>query len=404
MSEHGDDPRRASVPGSTSPNTPPAATAEEELDVGRLQTLLGDWQRVLTVFFALIGALAAVYVLLPRIVGLDDALARLDDAEPRWLVVALLFNVAAFGAYVALFRGVLIGIEDPGGRLRERLGLRASYQITMAGLAATRLFSAAGAGGLVLTYWALRKAGIGRRVAASRMVAFLVVTYSVYAAAVIVFGLLLHFHLLAGQAPLAGTLLPALFAVVASAACLLVALIPEDVDRRIAALATKPRTARFARRLGSVPATVSDGVRAAIEFARDPRRGALAVGGAIGFWGANIGVLWACFKAYGGSVPLAVLVQGFFLGMFANVIPSPAAGAGPVDAGMIAAFAMFGLPAAIVFPAVLVYRLIAFWLPVPLGVIAYLQLRRTVAAWEREDGTGRYAPTSQSEVAAAEAR
>ena len=44
--------------------------------------------------------------------------------------------------------------------VRRRLDWRASYQITMAGLAATRIFSAAGAGGIVLTYWALRKAGL----------------------------------------------------------------------------------------------------------------------------------------------------------------------------------------------------------------------------------------------------
>ena len=55
-----------------------------------------------------------------------------------------------------------------------------SYEITMAGLAATRLFSAGGAGGIVLTYWALRKAGMPRKETASRMVAFLVLLYAVY--------------------------------------------------------------------------------------------------------------------------------------------------------------------------------------------------------------------------------
>jgi hypothetical protein len=40
-----------------------------------------------------------------------------------------------------------------------------------------------------------------------------------------------------------------------------------------------------------------------------------------------------------------------------------------------------------VFPAVLVYRVIAFWLPIPPGIVAFLQLRRTVARWEREGRT-----------------
>ena len=47
--------------------------------------------------------------------------------------------------------------------VRERLDWRTSYQITLAGLAATRLFSAGGAGGIALTYWALRRAGMGAR-------------------------------------------------------------------------------------------------------------------------------------------------------------------------------------------------------------------------------------------------
>ena len=62
------------------------------------------------------------------------------------------------------------------------------------------------------------------------------------------------------------------------------------------------------------------------------------MGGAVGFWAANIGILWASFEAFGGDVPFGVLVQGFFLGMAANLIPSPAGGVGSVDAGMIGAF------------------------------------------------------------------
>jgi uncharacterized membrane protein YbhN (UPF0104 family) len=69
-----------------------------------------------------------------------------------------------------------------------------------------------------------------------------------------------------------------------------------------------------------------------------------------------------------------------------------------VDAGMIGAFVLFGIPAGIVFPAVLTYRVIAFWLPIPPGVVAFLQLRRTVARWEGERQEASY--TSQSKVRA----
>ena len=89
--------------------------------------------------------------------------------------------------------------------------------------------------------------------------------------------------------------------------------------------------------------------------------------GAAGFWATSIGVLWASFHAFGVHVPLAVVVQGFFLGMVANLFPLAPAGVGAVDAGLIGAFVLFGLPEDTVFPAILVYRLIAFWLPIPPG-------------------------------------
>ena len=82
-----------------------------------------------------------------------------------------------------------------------------------------------------------------------------------------------------------------------------------------------------------------------------------------------------------------MLVQAFFVGMAANLVPSPAGGVGSVDAGMIGAFVLFGVPGGIVFPAVLTYRVIAFWLPIPPGIVAFFQLRGTAARWDRERET-----------------
>jgi uncharacterized protein (TIRG00374 family) len=372
---------------------------EDELQqVGAFQALLQDRRKLFGGMALFVLIIVAIYVVFPKLVGLDDALRKLDEATWYWVVIAIGFNVAAFGAYVALFRGVLGGTRDDD--VHRRLDLRASYLITMAGLAATRIFSAAGAGGIVLTYWALRKAGMPRRRSACRMVAFLVLTYGVYTFALVSFGILLRTHVLPGDAPFGGTVVPAILSAIAIAVFLLIALIPDDVERRIQSFAGGYRRTRYLTRVAKGPATVASGVRTAIDFVRNPNRGALAVGGAVGFWGANICVLWACFEAFGGDVPFAVLVQGFFVGMAANLIPSPAGGVGSVDAGMIAAFVLFGIDEATVFPAVLAYRVIAFWLPIPPGIVAFFQLRTTVAKWERERREGVTAGlyTSQSKV------
>ena len=76
-------------------------------------------------------------------------------------------------------------------------------------MAATLLFSAGGAGGIALTYWALRKAGMGRRDVARRMVAFLTLHYAFYPLALIVFGILLRTGVLHGKGSVELTIVPA---------------------------------------------------------------------------------------------------------------------------------------------------------------------------------------------------
>jgi uncharacterized protein (TIRG00374 family) len=367
--------------------------AQEHMDEGTFGRLASPR----TVVFIVLGiavAIVGLYVLLPKLVGVSDAFNRIGDATWYWVVVAVGCVTVAFAAYAAVFKAV-VGGGPEAGIPPGRLNLRASYEITMAGFAGSTFFSAAGAGGLIIIYWALRKAGMEPRRAACRMVALLVLLYSFYALSLIVFGILLATGVLHGSHPAGGTIVPAAIAGCLFVVCALLALIPGDFERRITLLEKgRGRSARVARRLATIPGTVATGVRTAWDRLRDRDTALLAVGGGILYWAGNIGVLWASFHAFGVEVPLGVVVQGFFVGMAANVIPSPAAGAGPVDAGMIAAFLLFDIPKESVFPAVLTYRLIAFWLPTIPGIIAYFQLRRTVRRWE--EGAARY--TSQSKV------
>lgn len=337
----------------------------------------GQITKTLAIVFVLV---VVIYVLAPKLAGLEDAIAKLGEANRWWIGIALAANVLAFGSYVALFRGVV-------GDRSVRLDWRESYQITMAGLAATRLFSAGGAGGIVLTYWALRKAGMPRKESAGRMVTFLVLLYAVYVVAVIVFGVLLRVGVLPGDGPLSMTVIPAALAGAVLLAITAMALIPGDLERKIGPRTGDGRLGRWVERAATIPATISTGVRSALSFLADLSKGSLALAGAFGFWAANIAILWASFKSLGVAVPLGEIVMGFFVGMVANLVPSPA-GVGAVDGGMIGAFAVFGYPLEVVIAAVLIYRLIAFWLPIPPGIIAFFQLRRTVARWERDRGGG----------------
>jgi uncharacterized protein (TIRG00374 family) len=321
----------------------------------------------------LFAALAALYVLLPQVAGLEDTWERIEHGSPYWLFLALLFTLGMFAAYVAIFRGVFSRAEGA-----ERLDWRASYQITMAGLAASRIFAAGGAGGLVLTAWALRRAGMRRRLVADMTLAFLVITYLPYAAALIVCGLGLRLGLFPGSDPFGVTVVPAILAMIIAGVWFILALVPTDLERRLGDFAKRRgRLGRWAQKAANLPAAASAGMRLAFAHvrSRDP-----AILGAIGFWAFQVLVLWAAFRAFGDSPPAAVLVQAFFVGMLGNLLPLPG-GVGGVEGGMIAALVAFNVDAGLAVVAVLVYRALTFWLPMLPGVIAYFQLRRTVQRW-----------------------
>jgi uncharacterized protein (TIRG00374 family) len=328
-------------------------------------------QTVLLVLILLIG----IYFLFPKFVGLGDSLSKLGEAEAKWIALAIGFNVVAIATYVALFKAVVGGDA-------LRLTWAETSEINMAGVAATLLFSAAGAGGIALTYWALRKAGMRRRDVARRMVAFLALHYVFYPIALIVFGILLRTGVLAGKDSVELTIVPAAVAGLLLIVGIFVALIPPDLGPRLARFVHGSRSMGIVDTIAKVPATMGEGFRFTLGLFVSPSRGGLAVIGAAGFWAANIGILWASFKAFGVSVPVAVVVQGFFLGMVANLFPLAPAGVGAVDAGMIGAFVLFGIPEETVFPAILIYRLVAFWMPIPLGIVAFFQLRSRVQQWE----------------------
>ncbi len=334
-------------------------------------------RRVVQTVLVVLALLIGIYFLFPKLVGLGDALSKLGDADGLWIGIAIAFNVVAIATYVALFKAVVGGDA-------LRLTWAETYEINMAGVAATLLFSAGGAGGIALTYWALRKAGMRRRDVARRMVAFLALHYVFYPLALIVFGVLLRTGVLPGNHSVELTVIPAAVAGLVLVGGALVALIPADLGRRAARHARGERGQAIAASIAKVPATVAEGLRFTAGLFTNPSRGGLAVIGAAGFWAANIGILWASFHAFGVEVPLAVVVQGFFLGMVANLFPLAPAGVGAVDAGMIGAFVLFGIPEETVFPAILIYRLVAFWMPIPPGIVAFFQLRARVTLWEEQ--------------------
>lgn len=313
-----------------------------------------------------------IYYVLPQIVGLSATLQRLRNGNPWWLGLGVPLEALSIAAYVALFRGVFSPSD-------ARIGWTASYQITMAGGAATKLFAAAGSGGVALTVWALRASGLASATVAQEMVCFEIVNYAVYMLALAICGFGLWIGLFAGSAPVWLTLVPALFGLVVIALVLSMRWLASPAERFMVKREERShkRASRWWHRAASVPRALQDGLASASELVRGGDRSWLS---AVPAWGFEIGILWASFRAFGSSPPVAVVIMGFYVGTLANTLPLPG-GIGGVEGGMIGAFIGFGVDGSLAVLAVLAYRTISYWLPLLPEGVAYLQLRRTVGDW-----------------------
>ncbi|MCA1689206.1 MAG: YbhN family protein [Actinobacteria bacterium] len=303
-----------------------------------------------------------------------DFLAAIERAlHANWgLVLAgAVLEVASVAGYVALLHRVV-------SRASGGLGLRDSYDISLAGTAATRLLPTAGLGGAAVTVWALRARGVRNQEVAERLLAFLLLLYSVFVAALGLSGAAVATGLSPAPGGRALGVLGVLLATGLAAAVLVVLSAPAPLARLLDRLAAGTgRSAALAARAGaSLPV-----LRAALRRTGSELRGAHpALLGAIAWWVFDIAVLYSLLHAFGARPAIPVLVLGYFLGTAFNVVPLP----GSLSGGLIGVLIGLGGPAAPVIAAVLGYRAIATWLPAAIGVLSLGRLRASVTRWRAE--------------------
>jgi uncharacterized protein (TIRG00374 family) len=323
---------------------------------------------------AVLGVILVVgffYYVVPQIAGLGPTLSRLRGGDLWWLALGVVLESISIGAEVGLFNAVF-------SRPTNRIGWRTSAEVTLAGSAATKLLATAGAGGIALTIWALRGAGMASAEVATGMVCYEILTYAVYMGALVIGGFGLWFGIFAGRAPVGVTLVPALFGLAVIVVVGSMWFLAGPAERRLRrwADAAHGRPGRWLRRAVAVPRALRSGLQACIVIGR---RGWPLLW-PVAAWGFDIAVLGVAFRAFGHVPSPAVLVVGYYVGTLANTLPLPG-GIGGVEGGMIGAFLAFGVNGSLAVLAVLSYRTISYWLPTVPGAVAYFELRHRMAAW-----------------------
>ena len=316
---------------------PGVEVAPVRLERIRLRTLL-----------TMVAGAAAVYLLAGELARASLG-STLREANWQWGIVALALSASTYiGATISL-----------SGFVADRLSFFRTLLVQVAGSFIT-LVTPAAVGGAALNIRYLQRKKIPAAVAAA----------SVGVAQVVAF--VLHIVLLVIFAAIAGSsakehIQPPRWAwfVLAGLVVLALAVLAVPAGRRALRARVSPTLGQVLPRL--------------LDVAQQPVKLAQGIGGALLLSLSYILCLAACVAAFGRSVPIASIAVVYLTGSaIGSILPTPG-GLGGVEAALTAGLTAAGLPGAVAVSAVLLFRLLTFWLPVPFGWAAMTYLEREQA-------------------------
>ena len=315
-------------------------------------------------FFA-VGLGIALYLLIPRLGGLGRDAAELRHAHLWLMILGVVVEIASLGAYVLLYRHLL---SSEGAQVK----VRAAVTGVMAGFLVSHVVPGGSAAGTVVNVKAMEREGVNARTTGVALV-LTVVLSDIALAGLFFVGILYSFlknSIPVGYVATAIVILPLLAG--------LVGLVFLFAYRPAAAARALHRVARALHRvikridadkLERSVLEVADEARAALSG----RRFAIAIGLALANWVLDISVLYLFFLAVGHHQHFGALIVAYAVANIAAAIPLTPSGLGIIEATLVGISVGFGAPRAVAVVAVLGYRLVNFWLPLPAGLVAYVR-------------------------------
>jgi len=311
----------------------------------------------------LVFLLVVEYLVLPQIAGTRKAIHTLGRVDPVYLLGGAGLEAASILAYAFLTRSILPPSDPPSvwTLLRIQLATLSLSHCVPGGTAAGsslgyRLMTAAGVDGTDAGF-ALATQGLGSA---------LVLNVILWVALVISIPFE-GFNPLYLAVAVIGALLLGGFA-------LLVLLLTRGEQRAARFLGRVAEATPFVD--GATVTRVVHGLAARLrELGRDRSMLGQAVGWAAANWLLDAASLWVFVAAFGYRVGPDGLLVAYGLANVLGALPITPGGIGIVEAVLPATLVGFGAPSAIAILGVVSWRLVNFWLPIPVGGLSYLTLR-----------------------------
>lgn len=313
---------------------------------------------------ALLVSLIVLYFFLPTLGQLFEDWPRLRDLDPIWIGAAIVFEAASFACVWWLFAIAL--------QTNKWFAIATSQ---LAGNALSRVVPAGAAAGVTIQYRMLAASGVDATAAGSALTASTLLQLATLAA-LPALGVLFTI----GGRPIANSLRATAWVglvafVVLVGGCVLLAV----SDRAVHVVGTFVQSLRnlvLRKRppLTDLPTRLRD--------QRDEVRRALgshwweSLLATVGNRALDYFALLACLAAVGSEPNPGLVLLAYSAAAVLALIPLTPGGLGFVEAGLAATLVVSGVSGADAVLATLAYRLVSFWLPLPVGLAAYLAFRR----------------------------
>jgi hypothetical protein len=308
-------------------------------------------------------ALVVEYLVVPELVGARKDLYLLNQLNAGWAVAGVVVEVVSLFCYAVLTKVLL----PPG----PKPSLSRLFRIDLSAAAVAHVIPAGTLGTAALGFRLFTNEGISANDAGVMMAAKGL-------GSTIVLNVLLWLSLvisipLAGFRPIYGTV-----AIIGTVLLAAVALVIIGVTRGT------ERASRILHMVGDkIPGVSGDRLEAAVrqasktaqEMARDKRVLAWALVWASLNWLLDAASLWCFIAAFGSTVNPIELFAAYGIANVAGALPLTPGGLGVVDSAAPLLLVGFGVTRSVATLGVLAWRLVNFWLPIPVGALSYVSLK-----------------------------
>lgn len=133
-------------------------------------------------------------------------------------------------------------------------------------------------------------------------------------------------------------------------------------------------------------ARLSGAVASAVQTLRDSHAVRAGLAWSTLNWLLDAGCLWVCLRAYGADLPIELVVSAYGLANALGLLPLTPGGLGIIEGTLVPALVAAGASAGVALLGVVTWRLLQYWLPIPVAGLCWLSLGRAGGRWSRTSG------------------